>query len=67
MGAYTYGDNVYFKKLNNTSNLHHNHFILNHMPDMYIPSRLKLMGEVFESLPNLFFDRMLKKWMNAHI
>ena len=49
------------------TNDHHNCFILNQIHDMYITPPLKFMDEIFESLPNLFFDQMLKKCTNDHI
>ena len=36
--AYTYGDYDYFNNNTDTTNENHNHFILNHIPDFYIPS-----------------------------
>ena len=61
MADYTCGDYVYFKKMDDIPTEHHNHFILNQIQDMYIISPLKLMEWIFESLPNLFVDRMLEK------
>ena len=58
MAAYTYGDYVYFNNRTDTPNKHHNNFILNQIPGMYITPLLKLMDEIFESLPKLFVDIM---------
>ena len=60
MEAYTYGDFVYLKKMNDLLNGNNNNFILNQIQDMYITSPLKFMDKIFESFPNLFFDRMIK-------
>ena len=48
-------------------NEHNIHFILNKIPDFYIKPPLKLMDEVFESLPKLFVDIVLKKWISPLI
>ena len=42
-------------------NENHNNYILYQMPDFYITSPKKLMDDIFESLTNLFVDRMIKK------
>ena len=60
MKAYTYGDSVYFRNRTGIPNEHHNNFILNQIHDMYIISPLKFMDEIFESLPNLSVDKMIK-------
>ena len=57
MSAYTYGDYVYFKNMNDTLNEHHNNFILNLIPDFHITSPFKLVDDIFESLTKLFVDR----------
>ena len=62
--AYTYGDYVYFKYMNNTPNGDHNNFILNQIPYFHITSLLKLMYYIFQSLKNFFNDEMLKKIMD---
>ena len=54
MPEYAYGDNVYFKNNIDTHNEHHNHLILNHIPDFYITSPSKLRDDKFTSLPKLF-------------
>ena len=48
-------------------NKHHIGFILNDIHDIYITSTLKFTDKIFESLPNLFVDKMLKFFINAHI
>ena len=58
MEDYTYCEYFYFKKIIDTPNEHHNHLILNKIPDFYITSLLKLMDDIFESLPKLFVDIM---------
>ena len=55
------------KKMTDIPNEHHNSFKLNQIHDMYMASSLKSTDRIFELLPNLFVDRILKKWMNAHI
>ena len=60
MVSQTYVDYVYFKNMTDMPYEHHNHFILNHIQDIYITSTLKFMYEIFESLPNLFVDKILK-------
>ena len=35
MAAYTYVDYVYFNNITDTPNEHHNHFILNQIPDFH--------------------------------
>ena len=64
MAAYNYGDYVYFKKMTDITNRHHNHLILNQMTDFHITPPFKLMDDIFESSPKLFVDKMLKKSMN---
>ena len=61
MAAYTYDYSVYFKNMNDTLNEHHNNFILNLIPDFHITSPLKLMDDIFESLPKLFVYKMQKR------
>ena len=61
MTAYTYADYVYYNNMTEITNKHNNHFISNQIQDMYITRPLKFMDKIFESLPNLFVDRMLKK------
>ena len=51
MSAYTYGDYVYLKNMTDTLNEHHNNFMLNKITDFHITSLLKLMYDIFESLP----------------
>ena len=53
MPAYTFG--VY----NNidTPNEHHNHLILNQIPDFYITFQSELRDDIFTSLPKLFGDK----------
>ena len=58
--AYFYGENVHFEKMTDTPNEHHNNFILNQMPYFHIKSPFKLMNDIFESLPKLFVDILLK-------
>ena len=60
MTDYTYGDNIYFKNMDDILNEHHHHFILNNIQDMYITSPLKFIDEIFELFPNLFVDEILK-------
>ena len=60
MPDYTYGDCVYFNKNIDTPNEHHNHFIVNQIPDFYITSPPKLIDDTFTSFPELFFDEMIK-------
>ena len=67
MSTYTSGEYVYFKNITDITDEHHNNFILNKILDMYITSLLKFLDKIFKSLPNLFVDKILKKWMNAHI
>ena len=67
MPDYTYSDYVYFNSNINTTKKHHNHFILNQKPDFYITSLSKFIDDIFTLLPKLFFDKMIKKWMNSHI
>ena len=55
------------KNLTDIPNKHHIGFILNDIHDMYITSTLKFTDKIFESLPNLFVDKMLKFFINAHI
>ena len=66
MSDYTYSDYFYFYNMTDTTNEHHNYFILNHIKHTYITSPLKLMDDIFESFPKLFFDR-IQKCMNLHI
>ena len=58
MPDYTYDDYVYFNNMNDTQNKHNNNFILNKIPDFHITSPLKWCGDIFESLPKLFLDKM---------
>ena len=51
MPAYTYGDYLYFNNIIDTPKEHHNHFILNQKPDLYIKSPLT---------PKLFVDETIK-------
>ena len=67
MADYTYGYYVYFKNMTDIPNEHHNHLILNQIPDIYITLPLKFMDEIFESFPGLFVDRMHQINFNAHI
>ena len=60
MSAYTYGDHVYFKNMDDTPNENPNNYISNQIMYFYITSLLKLMDDISESLPKLFFDRILK-------
>ena len=60
MTDYTYGNYVYFNKINNAPKEHHKIFILNHEPNFYITSLSKLMYDTFTSLPKLFVDEMIK-------
>ena len=46
---------------------HHNRFILNQNPFFYIISLSNLMDDTFISLPKLFVDQMIKKWMTSHV
>ena len=64
MPAYNYGDCVYFKNMDDTPNEHYNNFILNQIPYFHITSLLNLCGYMFESLPNLFLDKMIKNNFN---
>ena len=48
MEYYTYGEYVYFNHMTDTPNEHHNHFIFNQIPDMYITSPSMLMYEICE-------------------
>ena len=56
MAAYTSGESVKLKNMTDKPNEHHNSFIFNQIHYMYITSPLKFMDEIFELLPNLFFD-----------
>ena len=67
MADYTSGDYIYLKNMTDIPNEHHNRFVLNMIHGMYITPPLKFMDEIFEDLPNLFVDQMLKKRMNTHI
>ena len=60
MSSYTYGDYVCFKNMIDTTNEHHNHYILNHIPELYITSPLKLMDDIFESFSSPSVDKMQK-------
>ena len=60
MSVYTYFDYIYFKIITDKSNGHHNHLILNQIPDFHITSPFKLSDDIFESLTNLFVDKMIK-------
>ena len=60
MSAYTYGNYVYLNNITGTPNKHHNNFILNQIRDFHITPPFKLCNDVFESLPKLFFDKMIK-------
>ena len=44
---YTYGGYVYFNNNIDTPNEHHNHFILNHIPDFDVTSLSNLMDDTF--------------------
>ena len=61
MSAYTYGNCVYFNNLTDTPNKHNNNIILNKITYFYIKSLLKLMNDIFESLPKLFVGIMQKE------
>ena len=67
MVADNFGDCVSFINMTDTTNEYHDSLILNQIHDMHITSPLKFTDEIFESLPNLFVDKILKKWMDAHI
>ena len=58
MAAHIYGDCVYFKNMIDTHNQHHDYFILNQIPGFHIIFPLKLMDDIFESFPKVFFDIM---------
>ena len=60
MSDYTSGDYVYFNDMIDTSTKNHIIFILNQSHAMYITSPLKIREETFESLPNLFVNKMFK-------
>ena len=59
MPAYTYGYYVYFNKIIDSHKVHHNQFILNQEPYLYITSLSNLMDEIFLFLPKLFVDKMI--------
>ena len=60
MAYYTYGGYVYLNNMTDTTNEHHDNFILNQVLDFYITSLSNLMDGMFESFTKLFVDRMLK-------
>ena len=59
MPYYIFGYYVYFKNRTDTPNEHHKHFILNQISYFYITSPFKLWYDIFKSLTNLFFDKMI--------
>ena len=67
MPGYTYGDYVYFKNMTDEPKEHHIHMIFNKNPNFNITSLSKLMDYTVTSLPKLFVDEMIKKWMNSDI
>ena len=60
MPAYTYGYNVYFNNIIDSTWEHHNQFILNQEPDFYVTSLSNFMYETFTLLSELFVDKMVK-------
>ena len=61
MPDYTFCYYIYFNNMTHQPNKNHNHFILNQKPDFHTTSPFKLMNDIFELLPKLFGDQMLKK------
>ena len=62
MSDYTYSDYFYLNNMTDTTNEHHNYFILNRIKYPYITSPLKLMDDIFESFLKLFVDIMQKMY-----
>ena len=67
MSAYTSGDSIYFNNMTDNTKKHHIGFLLNQRHDIYIKSLLNIMDQNFVSLPKLFVNKMLIKWINANI
>ena len=57
--AYTYGDYVYFNNSIDEPKEHHNNFILNQEPDVYMTSLSKFMDDTFTFMPKLFVDKII--------
>ena len=53
--------------MNDTPNEHNINFLLNQISDFHITLLIKLMDDIFESLANLFVDKMVKKRMKLHV
>ena len=60
VSGYTYGNYVYLKNRTDTTNEHHNNFILNQIPDFHITSPFKFCDDRFESLTKLSVDNLYK-------
>ena len=60
MPDYIYGDCVYLDNNIDSPKKHHNQFILNQEPDIYIKSLSSFMDEKLTLLPKIFVNRMVK-------
>ena len=66
MAVYTYDKYVYFNNMTDKPKKYDIGFILNQSHNTYITSPLKIMEEIFVSLPNIFISKK-DRLMNANI